>query len=174
MVDQVTAAPIADAATADLQLSFQERLHDVQRMLERATAARGMTVPEQLGFPKEMPPAETVPRLLVQLTMIKELTTLLLEQGVVSLNAFKLEDPDVVPEGQDARRPLLSRLPLRVRFTASLPQLMRILTAVQRTDRLLDLRTLQVMTGETPDRLQVELVLARYVLAPGAQKHDDS
>lgn len=165
-LERVTAPPVADAG-ADPQLAFQEQAHEVQRMLEQRASARGMTVPEQLGFPKEVPPPETVPRLLAELALIKEATALMFEQGLISLNAFKVEDPEVVTEAEEAK-PFLTRLPLRVRLTASLPQLMRILAALQHTDHLIDVRLIRMAAGESPDRLNIELVLARYLLAPGA------
>ncbi|MBI4598342.1 MAG: hypothetical protein HY737_08095 [Candidatus Omnitrophica bacterium] len=167
-LDVATAPSVADAASADLQLSFQEQLHDAQRMLERVAAARAMAVPEQLGFPKDMPPADTVPRLLVQLALMKETTAILFEQGLISITAFKLEDPEPVAEAKD-QRPFLTRVPLRVRLVASLPQLMRILAALQRSGHLIDVRAMRLIGADSPDRLDVELVLARYLLVPGAE-----
>ena len=69
-LEQVATAPLAEAATADPQLYFQEQFHEVQRTLERLATARAMTVPEQLGFPKELPPSDTVPRVLIQLSLL--------------------------------------------------------------------------------------------------------
>ena len=81
----VAALPVAEAASADPQLAFQERFHAVQRTLERLATARSMPVPEELGFPKELPPTETVPRLLTQLELIEESAGLILEQRVTAL-----------------------------------------------------------------------------------------
>ena len=171
-VDFVT-APSADAAvTADLQLMFQEQLHDVQQMLQRVTAARGMTVPEQLGFPKELPPSEAAPRLLAQLTLIKDVTTILFDQGLISLNAVKLEDPETVTEQEAAetkdkdQHPFLIRLPIRVRLTATLPQVIRILGAMQQSTHLIDVRSARLLSNDTNDHLELELILARYLQAP--------
>ncbi len=176
----IAAPPLAEAATADPQLYFQEQLHDVQRTLERLATARGVAVPEQLGFPKELPPSETVPRLLVQLSLIQELAALILDRGVVALSSFKVEDPEPVAAGESGPT-LLTRLPVRVRLTGTLPQLMSILQAMERSRPRLDLRALRVVpdaagrpaalgvaqAGSQP--LEIEMVLARYLVAAHAQ-----
>lgn len=167
-VKTATAAPLAEAAVADPQLYFQEQFHAVQRTLDRAAAARKMPVPEQLGFPKELPPSDTVPRLLVQLSMMEELDTLVLEQGVIGLASLKIEDPETVPE-DEGEGPFLIRLPVRVRLTSSLPQLLRILAAIQRAEPFLDLRTLRMTSSASPNTLDVELIVARYLMVAAPQ-----
>ena len=159
---QALAAPaIAEAAGADPQLYFQEQFHEVQRTLERLAIARTMAVPEQLGFPKELPPSDTVPRLLVQLELIKETAALIFEQGVTALKSLKIEDPEPVPEDEGGG-PFLIRLPVRVRLTSSLPQLMKILGAIERANPIMDVRALRILPSS--DILEVELVLARYLV----------
>lgn len=167
-IEQVTVPPIAEAAAADPQLFFQEQVHEVQRTVERLATARKLAVPEQLGFPKELPPSDTVPRLLVQLSMIEESTGIILQQGVAALTSLKVEDPEPVPE-EDGGGPFLTRLPLRVRLTCSLPQLMKTLGALERATPLLDVRTVRVANGASPETLDVELLLARYLLAAPLQ-----
>ena len=159
---RVTTLPPAEAASADPQLYFQEQFHEVQRTLERLAAARTMNVPEQLGFPKELPPSDTVPRLLVQLSLIRELAELIFEQGITSLASFKIEDPEPVPE-EGGEGAFLVRLPVRVRLTGSLPQLIKILGAIERVSPLIDLRAIQVVSGTAPESLDVDLLLARYL-----------
>lgn len=177
LVATTVATPIAEAA-ANPQLYFQEQFHEVQRTLERLAAARGMAVPEQLGFPKELPPTDTVPRLLIQLALIKESATLIVEQGVSVLSSFKVEDPETVLE--DAKSAFLTRLPIRVRFTASLRQLMKVLAALERVKPLIELRALRIQplavlpqaeasvapgVSEAPSHaIDVEFVLARYLM----------
>src|SRR3989338_3214240 len=175
---RVAAATVAEAASADPQLYFQEQLHDVQRTLERLATARAMAVPEQLGFPKELPPADTVPQLLFQLSLIKEAAALMLEQGVVALSSFKIEDAQAVPQPDDEAEPFLTRLPVRVRLHATLPQLMKVLGALQRVSPLVDVLVVRVAPTAKPDALapptpapggasdplEVELVLSRYLV----------
>ena len=163
----VTVTPLAEAASADPQLYFQEQFHDVQRTLERLASARGLSVPEQLGFPKELPPSDTVPRLLVQLSLMKEFAEVVFAQGVSEITSLKIEDPDPVADQDDAT-PFLIRLPVRVRLIAALPQLMKVLAAIERMHPLVDLRTLRVTTGKAPEQLEVELLVSRYLLAPTA------
>ena len=183
----LAAPPLAEAATADPQLYFQEQFHDVQRTLERLATARGVAVPEQLGFPKELPPSETVPRLLAQLSLIQELATLMLDRGVFALSSFKVEDPEAVVAAESGST-LLTRLPLRVRVTATLPQLMSILQALEQSRPHIDLRALRVVPAASPpaparlaspseaagaqagsQHLEIELVLARYLATAQAQ-----
>jgi hypothetical protein len=173
----VTSPPPAEAASADPQLYFQERFHEVQRTLERLATARGLPVPEQLGFPKELPPSDTVTRLLIQLSLIEETAALMLEQPVTALSSFKVEDPEPVPEEDDGGT-LAVRLPVRVRLSCSLAQLLKILGTIQRIRPVVDVRALRIQpvaSAEQPPPggagagiLEAEMVLARYLLAPQA------
>ncbi len=163
-VSMVAAPPLSEAASADPQLYFQEQFHEVQRTLERLAAARKMTVPEQLGFPKELPPKDTVPRLLIQLSLMREAASLIFDQGVAVLASLKIEDPEAVADAE-REGTFLTRLPVRVRLGATLPQLMKVLSAIQRTAPLIDVRNLRLATSDVPNTLDVELVLARYQVA---------
>lgn len=155
----------APATTADLQLFFQERVHEVQRAIERMAAGRNVAVPEMIGLPKELPPTETVPRLLAQLALTQATVGLILEQGPIVVSSVKLEDPEPV-NGAESQIAILTRVPLRVRMTSSLPQLMRLLEAVARARPLIDIRALRLTGGsEEGDRIESELVLARYLPA---------
>ena len=166
----VTVGPVADASAADPQLYFQEQVHEVQRTLERLATARGMPVPEQLGFPKELPPSDTVGRLLVQLSLMREAAALILEQGVLGLASLKVEDPETIAAEQGEGM-FLMRLPVRLRVSATLPQLLKILSAIERVKPLIDVRALRIVPAATAaslapaetERLDAELLLARYV-----------
>ena len=142
-LQRVASVQVAEASSADPQLYFQEQFHEVQRTLERLATARAMAVPEQLGFPKELPPSDTVSRLLIQLSLIKEAAALIFEQGVAGLSSFKIEDPQTVPE-PEGEEPFLIRLPVRVRLSASLPQLMKVLGAIQRANPLIDVLAIRI------------------------------
>ncbi len=180
----VSPPPMSEAAKADPQLYFQEQFHAVQQTLERLAIARGMAVPEQLGFPKELPPSDTVPRLLVQLALIQEVGELAFNQGVARLSSLKVEDPDPVLDDEDEIS-FLTRLPVRVRFTGSLPEVMKLLGAVHRVEPLIDVRGIRMVPataallsagaqeeGDTSvstvanvgHLLDVELLLARYLV----------
>ena len=158
-----TPPPLGETASADPQLHFQEQFHEVQRTLERLATARSMSVPELLGFPKELPPSDTVPRLLAQVSLIQETAPLVFESGVASLSAFKIEDPATV-SGEGEEDPFLLRLPVRVRMTTTLPQLMKVLAALQRVNPLIDVLALRVVSGVAPEDLEVELLLSRYLV----------
>lgn len=160
---RVTTLPLAEAAAhADPQLHFQEQVHETQRALERLAAARGMAVPEQLGFPKELPPSDTVPRLLIQLALMQEVAELAFEHQVTAVTSLKVEDPQPV-SGEAGEGPFLMRLPVRVRLTTPLPQLMQILGAIERKSPLIDVHGLRVAASPAGEALEVELVLARYL-----------
>jgi hypothetical protein len=171
-----------DAAKVDPQLYFQERYHEVQRTLERLAVARGLPVPEQLGFPKEIPPSDTVPRLLVQLSLIEEVATLILEQGVTKLSSLRVEDPFIRTDPKE-QTAFIMQLPIRVRLTAAVSKLMTILGALERAKPTIDVRSMRMISGTagvvtaaaTGDEgtekevsiadptLDIELVLARYL-----------
>ena len=165
----VAAPPLADAAKADPQLYFQEQLHEVQRTIERLATARSVAVPEQLGFPKDLPPSDTVPRLLVQLALVQEAGTLAFEHGVADLTCFKVEDPQPVDEGAEGGA-FLTRVPVRVRLKNSLPRLMQLLGALHAAKPLIDLRLLRVQSPPGAELLDVEVVLSRYLVIPNAQE----
>ena len=177
----VSVPPLAEAAQADPQLYFQERFHEVQRTLERLSAARGIAVPEQLGFPKDLPPTDTVPRLLAQLSLIQEASEAILEQGVSVLSSLKVEDPEPVADAEgDATEAFLTRLPVRIRLTGSLPSVMKVLAAIHRAKPLIDLRSLHLAPAASdgssagPDQLEAELLLARYLVLPSSAAAADA
>lgn len=151
-VEAVAAPPLAAAAAADPQVYFQERFHEIQRMLERFATARSMDVPQLLGFPKELPPSDTVPRLLVQLSLIQETAEVVFEQGVAALSSFKIEDPVTLPE-EEGTGTYLMRLPVEVRCAGTLPQLMKILGRLQLAQPMIDVRTLRLASSTPPARL---------------------
>jgi hypothetical protein len=163
----VTSPPLAEATSANPQLSFQEQLRDVQRTLERLATARGMPVPEQLGFPKELPPSETVPRLLAQLALMRDAGTLIFEQGMTSFASLKVEDPESVPDAEGSAA-FLMRVPVRVQLKGSLSQLMKVLGALERARPLIDVRGVRVVTTANADELEAELLLCRYLVTAAA------
>lgn len=152
----------AKASTADLQLFFQERVHETQRSMERLAAGRSVPAPEMIGLPKELPPTETVPRLLAQLALAQSAATLVLEQGAIAIATIKLEDPEPV-NSAEGRAVLLTRVALRLRMSSTLPQLMRLMEALGRARPLIDVRSLRIISGTEADRLETELLLARYL-----------
>lgn len=162
-------APEAPAGQGDPQLLFQERSHDVQRTLERLATARSLTAPMQLGFPKDLPPPEAVPRFLVQVGLIEQADELLMGvPGIGPIESFKVDDPEPLPVGEESDV-FLSILPVRVRLTCSLEVLTKILGAIDRAKPLMDLQGVRISKAkEDADGLSVELSLARYfVTAPG-------
>lgn len=161
----VTMPSLDTSAVADLQVHVQEQLHDVHSQLERLALTYQMPVPERLGFPKELPPTDAVPRLLVQLALIRELAPLALERGVKQVISVKLEDPEPVAAPDGAEEGFLMRLPIRLRMSSSLTHLLSFLGAVESLTPLVDLRTLRLATQTTdPALLDVELGLARYLV----------
>ncbi len=167
--EQLTAAlaapAIPDAAAAHPQLFFEEQLQELRRSFERLATAHAGTVPELLGVPKELPPTETVPRLLIQLQLVQETATLVFEQNTGTLVSLKLEDPEPVPENQgDA--PVFTRIPVRIRVLTSTQGLMSLLAALERSHPLVDVRGLHVTSATEPGQLESELLLSRYLIAP--------
>ncbi len=174
---------IAPAATqqrssdADPQLAFQERMHEVQRTLERLTTARGIPIPLELGLPKELPPAEAVPRFLMQLGLIEGLAELAMTvDGVSQLVSFKAEDPRVaVPaeKSQAGAEPaaFVTALPVQVHLSCSLSALTKLLHLIDRAQPVMALQRVQIVApGEATaaanqPALDVELIVARYIVS---------
>lgn len=162
--DMVAVPAVTGAAATDAQLFFQEQFHEVQRTLERLAAARNATVPEVLGFPKELPPSDMVPRLLAQLSLLEALAQVLYEQGIVDITALKIEDPQPVTPAQ-GEAPFLVQTPVRVRANATLSQFVKGLAALDRARPIIDVLGIKSVPQDGGDLLEVELVLARYVVA---------
>jgi len=159
---------------ADPQLYFQQRVHEVQRTLERLAAARGMKTPEQLGLPKELPPVDVVPRLLLQLELIQDASDLVVAQGISQLVSVKVEDPQTVAAPAEDGESFLLRLPVRLRLNCSLDTLVKVLGVLDRAKPMVGLQALRLrlpaqsatgQAGQPSDAadLDVELVVARYV-----------
>ena len=156
-------APLpAEATGADAQLFFQEQLHQLQLTLERLEAARELPTPEQLGFPKELPPADTVPRLLAQLGLIEDGTKLALAQRVHALSSVKIDDPQALVD-PETEEPVLLRLPVRMRLAGSLPVIVKVLGSLRHAMPIIDIQDIRLATGSQPDVLDVEIVMARYL-----------
>ena len=132
----------ADDGRTNPQLFFQERLHEVQRALERLATARTIDPPEALGLPKELPPVDVVPRLLVQLNLIQDASELIISQGNARLLSVKLEDPEALPPPSEEQGAFLMRLPVRFRFRCSLTALTKILGMVERATPFMDVQGL--------------------------------
>ena len=149
----------------DPQLFFRKRLHEVQRTLERVATARGVAPPVQLGFPKELPPADAVPRFLMQIGLIEEVASLIMAvPGVSELRSFKVGDPEPLGAVEDPQEAFLTRLPVRVQMVCSLEALTRTLGLLSRARPLIDVQNLRVVSLEDSTQLEVECVLARYLL----------
>ena len=155
----------------DPQLHFQERVHDVQRTLERLATARALPVPELLGVPKELPPSDTVPRLLVQLQLIEETVTLLMERDRLVVRSVRIDDPEPMPSEEPGGL-YLHRVPVRVQATAPIDTLMDVLQALGRQQPLVEVSALRVLaqdpgaSGAAPSArtpLAIDVTVARYV-----------
>jgi hypothetical protein len=164
----------------DTQLLFQERSHEVQRTLERLATARNMTAPTQLGFPKDLPPPEAVPRFLVQVSLIEQAAELLMAiPGVTQVESFKIEDPQTATWAEGDEDVFLTSLPVRIRLACPLEVLVKALGALDRADPLVDLQGLRMTAvsgegGEEVNDLSVELVVARHVVtAPNLPTTED-
>lgn len=157
--------PQATEAQANPQLYFQERLHDVQRTLERLATARSMEVPDQLGFPKDLPPADVVPRLLLQLQLIEGASELIMAQGVTQLVSVKVEDPQTVaPPAESDQAPFLARLPVRIRLTGSLESLIKVLNVLNTGTPLMDVHSVRMAALPESGDLDAEILIARYMV----------
>ncbi|MBI3323745.1 MAG: hypothetical protein HYZ92_00505 [Candidatus Omnitrophica bacterium] len=143
MLQIVAPLPEASIGEANPQLHFQERVHEVQRTLERLVAARGMDVPLQLGFPKELPPADTVPQLLIQLKLIEDAAELIIPQPISKMASVKLEDPQAVARSTDTD-PFLTRLPVRLRVTCTLETLTKLLGLLDRMQPLTEFQAVRL------------------------------
>lgn len=164
--------PSVDGAHADPQLYFQQRVHEVQRTLERLATARGMSTPTQLGFPKDVPPAAAVPRLLLQLELIEAAAELILAQEITQLASVKVEDPQPITAQAEGADTFLMRLPVRLRLACSLETLTKVLGVLDRAKPMMDVQVLRLKSMEA-GALDVELVLTRYLVTKPAFEEEE-
>ena len=156
------APPAGLADVADPQLFFQQRVHEVQRLLERLAAGRETPVPAQLGFPKELPPADAVPRFLTQLALIESLGDRTMSlPGVSQVTSFKLEDPQPLPALEEGDESFITLLPIRIKLTCTLDALAKLLGLLDQERPLMQMHGLRVGAPEPNAALEVEFVLAR-------------
>lgn len=159
-LELTTVSSMMSEGHADPQLYFQQRVHEIQRTVDRLTAARGMKSPEHLGLPKELPPADVVPRLLLQLELIKDAAELVIAQGITQLSAVKVEDPQTLSGSSEQ---FLMRLPVRLRLSCSLETLTKVLGVLDRAKPMIDLQAVRLHLPAEGQGLEVELVVARYL-----------
>jgi len=84
---------------------------------------------------------------------------------------LKIEDP-VMVVGAD-EEPFLMRLPIRVRLSCSLSQLVHVLGAIQATNPMMDIEALKVQQGELGVDLEAEMMLSRYLLLAAPSEEDE-
>ena len=150
------------ASAADPQLFFQERVHEVQRLLERLAAGRDSPVPAQLGFPKELPPPDAVPRFLTQLSLIESVGQRVMElPGVLQVTSFKVEDPQSLPTADQDEASFITLFPVRVKLTCSLDALAKVIGLLDEERPLIQVRSVRITAPDPEAALDVELVLAR-------------
>lgn len=161
----VAERPLGSFTGHDPQLYFQEQVHDMQGLLERLATARRTLPPEILGLPKELPPLDVVPRLLVQLSLVQNMAALIFDEGLTQLKSLKIEDPEIaLGQVSTEENAVLVQLPIRMRFSGSLPQLMKVLGALQQVKPLVDLRALRLGPSQTPDFLDVDMLVSQYFI----------
>lgn len=161
----VVMAPPQGQGQGDPQLFFQQRLHEIQRTLDRLATARGIAAPALLGFPKELPPPDAVPRFLTQVGVIEDTAKLILSvQGMSHIESFKVEDPQAVVATGQAEEEFLTSLPVAVRLTGSLDALTKTLALLDRARPFLDLQALRVASPEGSKELKIELSVTRYLV----------
>ena len=126
-----------------------------------------------MGLPKELPPTDTVPRFLSQLQLAQQAVELVFAQDVSAVTSFKVEDPEPIPAEEGSGTFLLA-LPVRVRFTGTLDQTMKVLGALDRVRPLIDVRSLKLAPAAETAQLDAELLLARYTVMAVTAKPVDS
>ena len=153
----------ADAANP--QLYFQQRVHEVQRTLERLATARGMKIPDQLGMPTELPPADAVPRFLVQVELIEDVADLVMAiEGISEVVSLKVEDPQALLFSDDPDEQFLTALPVRVRVKGSLEAFTNIVGAMDRARPIIDLQGLRIAYVTETQPLDGEMIVVRYLV----------
>jgi len=149
----------------DPQLYFQQRLHEARGVLERTAKARGLEPPTLLGLPKELPPPDAVPRFLAQVGLMQEAGERMMAlNGITQVVSLKVEDPQDLEAIQKHEEPFLMRLPVRVRVQGSIEALATLMALWTRATPIVEVRELQVRTTPASQTLELECVLAQYLV----------
>jgi hypothetical protein len=102
------------------------------------------------------------------LALLREAAILVFEQGVELVPSLKIEDPEPA-NSSDGLGSLLARLPVRVRLRCSMTQLMRLLVAIEHASPVIEPEAIRLTASDQAERLEVELLLTRVVIPPGAE-----
>lgn len=155
-----TGLPQADPAQ-EPGLYFGQRLHTLQKDLERRAIANHTTLPQSLGLSEELPRQEDVPWLLKELELVELVVTTLMDQQVQAIELIK-----VVPRRtiQGALKPLMTELGVQVRLKGTMPALMKSLTVFREASPVAAVPELSLRVTDDPAVLECELVVRSYVL----------
>ena len=146
----------------DAGLYFREQVHTLQKRLERETAAKGVPITTNFGFPDDLPSSERVPLLLRQLALVDTATTTFVAEGASAIELLRAMDP-VPLEDPKTREPFLWQLPLVVRARCRTATLVKSLYRLQQAAPFVTVADVNFKEAQpVEDGLQVELLLVTY------------
>ncbi len=153
---------VSTEGAQDPGLYFREQLHTLEKRLERAAAAKSITVTSTFGFSEDLPSKERVPLLLRQLALVDAAATSLVTEGAASIDLLRVLEPRTVADPQ-SHEPFLWELPLVVRARCRTPALVKFLYHMQQATPLVAVP--EISLKEAPpgeEGLTVELLLVTY------------
>ena len=154
----------------DAGLYFRERLHTLQKRLEREATAKGITVTSNFGFPEDLPAKERVPLLLRQLELVDVAATSVITEGASAIELLRALEPRPV-EDPRSREPFVWELPLVVRLRCRTPTLIKFLYHMQQVSPLVAIPEVSLKEAQPAEEgLNVEVLLVTYAAAAEAPR----
>ncbi|MCX5692695.1 MAG: Amuc_1100 family pilus-like protein [Candidatus Omnitrophica bacterium] len=150
---------------AEAGLYFIEKLHSTMKKFESDSAAKGVKLPENLGFGDGLPKDNMVPVLLRQLEIIEFVVEILLKNGGSDVYALKplksIENIEPV-----SKKLFYTELPIQISIKTGTKTLMNLLLELKNASPVISVKELHVKSIE-PDSgdVEISLVLSSFMVA---------
>ena len=150
---------------AEAGLYFIEKLHSTMKKFESDSVAKGVKLPENLGFGDGLPKDNMVPVLLRQLEIIEFVVEILLKNGGSDVYALKplksIENIEPV-----STKLFYTELPVQISIKTGIKTLMNLLLELKNASPVISVKELHVKSIE-PDSgdVEIRLVLSSFMVA---------
>jgi hypothetical protein len=148
------------ASAQEPGLFYLERLHTVEKKLQRQAALKKINLPKTLGFSEEIPRLEEVEILLRQIEMVDVLSAKLMEGNLSEIYLIKpLKSIERVDS--ETEKPFYCEIPVQIGFISDTESLIRFLYEIKNLSPVIYVEDLEVKSLEEP-KIKTELVLSSF------------
>ena len=150
---------------AEAGLYFIEKLHSTMKKFESETTAKGVKLPENLGFGDGLPKDNMVPVLLRQLEIIEFAVGILLKSG--NSNVYALKPLKSIETIEPVSKKLFyTELPVQISIKTNTKAFMNLLLELKNASPVISVKELHVKSIE-PDSgdLEISMVLSSFMVS---------